>query len=222
MADDTLDSWLASTLADRRLSRGERQTLRQVEGDPGAIRARAFAMARDALADLGEAPILEWLEAVVRATEPNQADAPDRSVASAYFSPGDECRRAIEGLLRRAKATVDACVFTVTDDRLADALIATHRRGVVVRLITDDAKADDLGSDASRIEAAGIPVRVDRSPFHMHHKFAVADGSLVLTGSYNWTRGAAVENEENLCVLNDPRIVLPFVGAFDRLWAKLA
>ena len=222
MADESLESWLASTLEDRQLSRGERQALRRVEGDPSAIRARAFLLARDALADPADASLLQWLEAVVRATEPREDDATDLSVASVYFSPGDECRRAIEGLLRRAKATVDACVFTVTDDRLADALIAAHRRGVVVRLITDDAKAEDLGSDASRIEAAGIPVRVDRSPFHMHHKFAVADGSLVLTGSYNWTRGAASENEENLVVLDDPRVVLPFVGTFDRLWVKLA
>jgi phosphatidylserine/phosphatidylglycerophosphate/cardiolipin synthase-like enzyme len=55
----------------------------------------------------------------------------------------------------------------------------------------------------------------------MHHKFAVFDASLVLTGSYNWTRGAAIENEENVIVSGDPRHVTAFSRAFERLWKRL-
>ncbi len=90
-----------------------------------------------------------------------------------------------------------------------------------MRIITDDAKAEDLGSDVERFERAGIPTRVDRSPYHMHHKFAILDGASMLTGSYNWTRGAARDNEENLIVTTEPRLLAPFRATFDRLWAKL-
>jgi phosphatidylserine/phosphatidylglycerophosphate/cardiolipin synthase-like enzyme len=90
-----------------------------------------------------------------------------------------------------------------------------------VRVITDDTKADDVGSDVDRIAGAGIPVRVDRSPCHMHHKFAVLDEATLLTGSYNWTRSAAAENQENLVVSDDVRLVSPFVATFERLWASL-
>ncbi len=69
---------------------------------------------------------------------------------------------------------------------------------------------------------AGIPLRVDRSPFHMHHKFLVVDGQTLLTGSYNWTRGAARDNEENLIVTGEPRLVSAFAAAFDRLWERLS
>ena len=142
-------------------------------------------------------------------------------MAEAYFSPGDDCPRAIGRLLASARRTADICVFTITDDRLSDAILDAHRRGVAVRIITDDAKAEDLGSDVGRFERAGIPMRVDRSPFHMHHKFAILDGATLLTGSYNWTRGAARDNEENLIVTDDPRLVAPFAATFDRLWEKL-
>jgi len=55
----------------------------------------------------------------------------------------------------------------------------------------------------------------------MHHKFAILDGETLLTGSYNWTRGAARDNEENLVVTTDLRFIAPFVDTFDRLWEKL-
>ena len=166
--------------------------------------------------------MLAWLEDVVK-TIREGGPAPARAArAEAHFSPGDDCPRAIRGLLERARRTADVCVFTITDDRLAEAILDAHRRGVAVRIVTDDEKAEDLGSDIGRFEASGIAVRVDRSPYHMHHKFAVLDGATLLTGSYNWTLSAARENEENLVVTDDLRLVSPFAATFERLWAKHA
>ena len=144
-------------------------------------------------------------------------------MAEAFFSPGDDCLRAITRLLANASRTADICVFTITDDRVSDAILDAHRRAIAVRIITDNAKAEDEGSDVARFEQSGIPTRVDRSPFHMHHKFAILDGTTLLTGSYNWTRGAARDNEENLIVTNEPRLLALFVrplNASGRSWAR--
>jgi mitochondrial cardiolipin hydrolase len=167
--------------------------------------------------------VIDWLEDVVQAIrEPGEAAAGHgHGLAEAHFSPGDDCRQAIVQLLRHASRTADICVFTITDDRLAVEILDAHRRGVQVRIIADNSKADDLGSDVGRLEQAGIPVRLDRSPFHMHHKFAILDGARLLTGSYNWTRGAASDNEENLVVSDDVRLVSPFAATFAHLWSKL-
>ena len=227
MTPDAIDVELARTLEDRRLSRGERQTLGAAlarlgpEADRPAIRLRAFELARAALGRPEDRPVLDWLEEVVRALRDAEPAAGTRGVAEAHFSPGEDCPRAIGRLLDHCRRTADVCVFTITDDRLADALLAAHRRGVAVRIIADDAKAEDLGSDIDRFERAGVPVRVDRSPFHMHHKFALFDAATLLTGSYNWTRGAARDNEENLIVTDEPRLVGPFAETFGRLWGRL-
>lgn len=228
MTPQEIDAWLVRTLEDRSLSRQERHALAGFVAaagpglDRAAVRARAFALARAAPAAPGGPPVLDWLEGVVRALA--EAEPADRhgAVAEAHFSPGDDCWRAIVRWLDRARRSADVCVFTITDDRLAGAVLTAHRRGVAVRVVTDNSKADDAGSDVPRLRAAGVPVRIDRSPFHMHHKFAVFDGAALLTGSYNWTRGAASDNEENLIVTDDPRLVPPFVAAFERLWDALA
>lgn len=137
------------------------------------------------------------------------------------FSPGEECLRAIQSRLASAKRKIDICVFTITDDRIAIGILDAHRRGVAVRVVTDNDKALDEGSDVRRLERGGVEVREDRTEYHMHHKFAVFDERVVLTGSYNWTRGAARNNEENLVVSDDPRMVGPFREEFESLWERL-
>ena len=52
----------------------------------------------------------------------------------------------------------------------------------------------------------------------MHHKFALFDRCLLATGSYNWTRGAAAGNYENILVTGYKELVEPFREEFDRLW----
>ena len=223
-----IDDWLIRSLADGRLSRGERQGLSEFaagleEADREGVRQRAFAVARSAPreGEGGNPGVIDWLEAVLKAVREVEPAAARPVVAEAFFSPGEDCPRVIERLVAGTHRSLDICVFTITDDRLASSVLDAHRRKVAVRIITDDAKAEDLGSDVERFERAGIATRVDHSPFHMHHKFAIFDASTLLTGSYNWTRGAARDNEENLIVTTDPRFLAPFQTTFDRLWAKL-
>jgi mitochondrial cardiolipin hydrolase len=172
MTPQEIDDWLARSLDDRRFSRGERQALGELLAtlgsaiDRDAVRRQAFEVARAALMQPDDLPVLAWLEEVTRAIrEVGQTARP--VAAEAYFSPGEDCPRAIGRLLANASQTADICVFTITDDRLSDAVLDAHRRGVAVRIIADDAKAEDQGSDVGRFERSGIPTRVDRSPFHM-------------------------------------------------------
>ena len=56
----------------------------------------------------------------------------------------------------------------------------------------------------------------------MHHKFAISDNKLLLNGSYNWTRSASTENNENISITNDLRLVSLFQNEFERLWEDLS
>ena len=75
-----------------------------------------------------------------------------------------------------------------------------------------------MGSDITHLEKQGIPVKVDDTRHHMHHKFMVIDQSSVITGSYNWTRSAAEYNHENIVLLNDAGIAKSYQDEFNRLW----
>lgn len=139
----------------------------------------------------------------------------------AYFSPGETCLNAIISGINKAQRSIKICVFTISDDRITRAILQAHRRGIRVKILTDNEKLFDKGSDIRELAQAGIPVRIDNTPNHMHHKFAILDDKTVLTGSYNWTRSAALYNHENLIISDDKTLVKDFGREFDRLWAEM-
>lgn len=55
----------------------------------------------------------------------------------------------------------------------------------------------------------------------MHHKFAIIDREVILTGSTNWTMQALHGNWDNVIITNQRVFVEPFVKEFDRMWAEL-
>jgi phosphatidylserine/phosphatidylglycerophosphate/cardiolipin synthase-like enzyme len=164
--------------------------------------------------------VISWLEETVQALHTPRPVETSR--VEAHFTPGDAPLNAILQLIHGARGSIDVCVYTVTDDRITRALLEAHGRGVRLRVVGDDDKSLDAGSDMDRLRDAGVPVRLDRSEAHMHHKFAVFDRLRLLTGSYNWTRSAAEHNHENVLVSDDARLVQPFSRAFDALWETLA
>jgi mitochondrial cardiolipin hydrolase len=225
MNPDPIRDLLVRSLQSVHLSRKDRQALAEAleDGDDRArraVRQRAFELARETGGSIEISPLLEWVEAVVEATFRAER-TPVADASEAHFSPGDACYRRIAGLFDRAERSVEVCVFTITDDRISDAILAAHARDVAIRIVADNSKALDLGSDIERFERAGIPVRVDRTEYHMHHKFALFDARFLLTGSYNWTRGAADSNEENIIVTPDAHLVRSFATAFEGLWNRL-
>ena len=226
MTPDKIDEVLNTTLEDRKLSRAERRALKDVVGEMGGdarihalFRDRAFEVARANMFGRDALAVVDWLEDVVKALVPDTTHA-QAGRAEAWFSPDDDCPQRIALLLRSTLRTADICVFTVTDDRLAGAILDAHRRGVKVRLLTDDEKSLDVGSDVGRLADQGVKVRYDRTPHHMHHKFAILDGAILLTGSYNWTRSAADFNDENFLVTDEPRLVRRYQEQYDLIWER--
>ena len=227
---DNLLRQFRQAFADVNLSPGEARHLRDLltnfqrqHGTADGLRHQLFELAKERFNTFKDKAVIEWLEAA-SALLPDSAaaPAPPSGTARAFFSPQEECVAGIREFIGEARRTLDVCVFTVADNRLTEALLDAHRRGVRVRLLTDNDKLTDRGSDVRTIEAAGIPVRIDRTDNHMHHKFAVADDELLLTGSYNWTRSAAEYNLENLLITPDAHLVGRYAAEFARLWEELA
>ncbi len=222
-----LDQQLRDSLADLRLSNEERDELRQLGSDLGPdqvryLRNRAFALVRELVVDPANTlAALKWLEQVIKTLD--SCATPNRvEVASAHFSPGESCRRKIRDLCRQARQSVDICVYTISDDELSSEILACHQRGIAVRVITDNEKQFDLGSDIERLRSLGVPLRIDSGPYHMHHKFALFDGRFLLNGSFNWTRSATTGNEENLLVIDHPALFADYRRMFDELWLRYA
>ncbi|WP_045689638.1 phospholipase D-like domain-containing protein [Hymenobacter sp. AT01-02] len=212
---------------DVNLSPEEAQQLRhrladygQAGGALSELRHQLFNLARERFNTFKDKAVIEWLEEA-SALLPEAATAtatPTAHYSEVHFSPVEKCVAAIRDFLNQAQHTLDLCVFTIADDRLTEAVLAAHQRGVRVRLLTDNDKLYDRGSDVRQLHQAGVTTRIDQTAYHMHHKFAVTDNRTALTGSYNWTRSAAEYNMENLLITQDPVIVRRYEQEFNRLW----
>ena len=219
---------IIGSLDDARLSDEEKRELALIlhenpprEEDLRRARNFAFDLVRKKASDPSLFALLKWLEGVVRVLDNSRTPAAEIQ-QSASFSPGSACLEAIRTRLRNTRKHAELCVFTLSDDRISDEVLAAHRRGVAIRLLTDNQKEFDSGSDIGRLRDAGVAVAVDRTEAHMHHKFAIFDGEWLLNGSYNWTRSAGEFNEENLVQSNDPTLLQRFSEQFEQLWEKLA
>ena len=146
---------------------------------------------------------------------PRHAVAPTDMVV--YFTPGTECEDRIIAEINRA-TTIDIAVYSITNSKIANAIITAHRRGARIRIITDRTMAGHKSSMIDELVTAGIPVRTNRRHKIEHNKFAVFDNRRMVTGSYNWTTAATKYNSENCIFLPHP--ALEYSKRFEVLWGK--
>ncbi len=58
----------------------------------------------------------------------------------------------------------------------------------------------------------------DAKQYHMHHKFAILDEAVVITGSFNWTTQAVKNNQENILFFENEKIAKSYTDEYNRLW----
>ncbi|RUM90527.1 MAG: phospholipase D family protein, partial [Thermovibrio sp.] len=119
---------------------------------------------------------------------------------------------------------IDIAIYSFTSRRIAKALIDARNRGVRVRVIIDEGNGKSRFCVGPFLESAGIEVRYKRGSGGglMHNKYAIYDGKVLSTGSFNWTGSAERRNDENLVVIrNDRRLIELYRENFEKLW-KLA
>lgn len=226
MRQQELEGWLVATLADFKLSQSEALELRDIlpglkPDDIAFTRNKSFELARAPVQAGGENAMsaLLWLEKISKVID-GFRQAQSVSITEAHFSPGEDCRRKLLDLLVSARETIDISIFTISDDRLASAIVSAHKRGIQIRLITDNDKALDQGSDIYSLIDQGIDIRMDKTANHMHHKFAVIDKNILVNGSFNWTRSATEYNQENILVTNEQKLVAAYLAEFENLWEE--
>ena len=92
--------------------------------------------------------------------------------------------------------------YSFTSKHIAAALVNANKRGVDVQVILDKSQRSEKYSSADFVAHAGIPTYIDAKHRIAHNKIMVIDGQTVITGSFNFTKGAESENAENLLVIN--------------------
>ncbi|MFB3923335.1 MAG: phospholipase D-like domain-containing protein [Terriglobia bacterium] len=164
-----------------------------------------------------------------RQAEPHR-DATPVSVPGAapiegpYFSDRDRVAERIIAAINHTRRSLHIAVYALTHADIASAIESAAQRGVEVRIVSDQRQANEPSSEISFLRSKGVAIRLSRGykgdRSIMHNKFAVFDGRLAVTGSFNWTTSADHYNFENAVFISDPAGVARFEVEFERIWAQ--
>jgi len=138
------------------------------------------------------------------------------------FSPeaGAEILETLVARIEGAEERIYILMYSFTVDELAQALIGKYEDGVDLRVVMDRRQAGMEKAVDETLIRAGVPVmRLGGSNGgYMHIKMMIVD-DVVITGSYNWSRGATEKNDENLLIIEDEKGVLKaHLEKFEKVW----
>ncbi|MFA5794959.1 MAG: phospholipase D family protein [Candidatus Brocadiia bacterium] len=120
-----------------------------------------------------------------------------------YFSPNGGCTKAIVDEIKSAQKTIRVQAYSFTSDPIAQALINAYKRGVDVEIVLDRSQRSERYSKVSDVAKAGIPTFIDTKHAIAHNKIMILDSKVIITGSFNFTKGAEEKNAENLLIIKN-------------------
>ena len=140
---------------------------------------------------------------------------PQRTGTPAPGSPGRLDERLV-ALIDGTARTIDMAIYDLDLENVGEALVRAAGRGVRVRVVTDTDNLDEKGMQ--RVRKANIPVVDDKRGAIMHHKFAVLDGEIVVTGSWNFAERDTYRHNNNTVIFRSPDMARTFTGEFEKMF----
>lgn len=152
--------------------------------------------------------------------------APPGAPAAQLIVEPDDGVQPVVAFVSQAHQTLDVAMYLLSDRDLIDALEASQRRGVRVRVMLEE-NPYGTGPGNRRVfdslKGAGIAVRWGPPEFEFNHeKYAVADGRVALIGTANWTYSAFTKNREYLAEDSAAQDVQQLAALFEADWERQA
>lgn len=119
----------------------------------------------------------------------------------AYFSPNGGATEAIVKEINSANLEILVQAYSFTSRPIAKALVDAHKRGIMIKVILDKSQRREKYTSADFIAHAGIPTYIDSQHAIAHNKIIIIDHSVLITGSFNFTKAAEENNAESLLIL---------------------
>jgi phosphatidylserine/phosphatidylglycerophosphate/cardiolipin synthase-like enzyme len=123
-----------------------------------------------------------------------------------YFSPQSGSTTAIIREIDRARSEILVQAYSFTSAPIAHALLKAHRRGIKVEVILDKSQKNQKYSSFTFLTNTGIPTYIDAEHTIAHNKIILIDRSVVITGSFNFTKAAEEKNAENLLIIRSKEL----------------
>jgi phosphatidylserine/phosphatidylglycerophosphate/cardiolipin synthase-like enzyme len=152
-----------------------------------------------------------------------------QTLPSRMFSDQTQISSHLIRAIDATKKTLDIAIYELAIREVRDALVRAKGRGVKVRIVMDQSHLYPEKSTAHRtpevqsLVDAGFELKTLRGGDAygiMHNKFAVFDGALLETGSYNWTRAADTQHYENALFDDDATRIASYQSYWNWMWSS--
>ena len=144
----------------------------------------------------------------------------DKTVTT-LFAPEDNVIGEIIKEVSKAKKSIKFMGFSFTDEELAKKLVKQEKNGVEISGIFEN-----LGSknDSSVLKNLAKDHKIKlyvKKPLQaqalMHHKVFIIDNKVTITGSFNFSQSASIENDENIIIINNREIAHDYSREFEKV-----
>jgi phosphatidylserine/phosphatidylglycerophosphate/cardiolipin synthase-like enzyme len=136
------------------------------------------------------------------------------------FAAEDEVAEALTHLIESAEDSIRFMAFSFTHIDMGSAVLNQYNNGLDVAGIFELRGSETVYSQLTSLYCAGVPVRQDGNPNTFHHKVFVFDESIVATGSFNFSKNADDNNDENILIIYSPEISQLYLQEFERRWEE--
>jgi phosphatidylserine/phosphatidylglycerophosphate/cardiolipin synthase-like enzyme len=139
-----------------------------------------------------------------------------------------------------ATKSIDLALFVFSEQELADILQEKHEQGVEIKGIFDPGFAYRYYSEM--LDMLGVSLYLDCQPEannnpwlnhldtvgtalvssgdKLHHKVAVIDDKIIISGSQNWSEAANYQNDEAVIIITNSKVAQHFVQEVQRLYSS--
>ena len=139
-----------------------------------------------------------------------------------YFSPQDKCIvNAVVPYINRAEKYIYIPTFVLTDKNVTSALINAKKRGVDVKIIIDALNASVQHSKHKELRNGGVLVKTENYAGKMHSKSMIIDDKYIILGSMNFSYSGENKNDENMLVIQNPKLAQEYRDFFLYQWNKI-
>jgi phosphatidylserine/phosphatidylglycerophosphate/cardiolipin synthase-like enzyme len=144
----------------------------------------------------------------------------DGTPIQVYFSPEDDAMQYLIPVVQSAQKSIRFMAFSFTDTNLGKAVLDRFKHGVDAAGVFETRGSESSPSQLPYLFCNKVPVRQDGNSSSYHHKVFVIDSETLIVGSFNFSKNANTDNNENVLVIKNKDIAALYLQEFDRTWAE--
>jgi phosphatidylserine/phosphatidylglycerophosphate/cardiolipin synthase-like enzyme len=146
-------------------------------------------------------------------------DTGDTQLSYAVTGYQNDPERELISTINSTEKELKIAIYNLDHENIAGAIPAAAARGVSIQIIADGENAANKDSKKilNDLEDLDIPIKIDENN-KMHMKLTISDSQTVVTGSFNYTKDSAEDNQEILVTVKDAGFASSMAETFDELW----